>query len=83
MNAHPASPRNAIGAPTSPRTALTWRAVCRRAAFSGVVAASIRCERDVERAVVVGVAEERQHVVVEDGLAFALVRNVVSKPGAA
>ena len=29
-------------------------------------------ERDVERPVVVGVAEERQHVVVEDGLAFGV-----------
>ncbi len=71
-SAQPDSPRNTIGAPTRPMTALTWRDCWRAAACSGVVAASTLCERHGQRAVEVGILQVRQHVVVEDRLALAV-----------
>ena len=63
---------NAIGAPTSPSTALTWRAVWRRAAFSGVAAASIRSSAMPSAPSKSAFAQERQHVVLEDRLALGV-----------
>ncbi len=72
---------NATGAPTSPSTALTWRAVWSWAACSAVAAASIFSSATAERAIEVGLQEQRQHVVVEDRLALAVRQVRGLEPG--
>ena len=72
---------NTIGAPTSPITALIWRAPCRSAACSAVAAAIDPFERDHHGAIEVGVEQKRQHVVVEDRLTLAVREERGLEPG--
>ena len=64
--------REDSGAPIRPMTALSWRPCSSRAAFSGVATSSMRSIAARIAAVPVVTAKEREHVVLEDLLAFAV-----------
>ena len=77
------SENSTTGAPTSPRTASSWRACVEG---GGVLRGGVRVDlrhRREQRAVEVAVPQERQHVVLEDRLALAVAqeRRPITGPG--
>ena len=71
-NAHPASSRNAIGAPTRPSDGVDLPSRLEACRVLGCRGGIDPLEGDVERPVEVGRSQERQHVVLVDRLALGV-----------
>ena len=73
-NAQPPSPKKAIGRADQPEDGVDLARRSSDAACSGVAAVVHLAERDLERAVEVGVAQQRDHVVLVDRLALGVAQ---------